>query len=82
MSLSRRERRGYAKQMGLLSKKESYREMIERFKRANQAGDYLHTHHIQEVKNSQIESRTQSDSNSVEPDQEESINPYGFLGKR
>ena len=53
MSLSRRERRGLAKNLGLLSKKESYPQMMERFRRAKQAGDYLHTHHLQEVKNYQ-----------------------------
>ena len=79
MSLSRRERRGVAKQLGILSKKESYQEMLRRFERSNKAGEYLHTHHIQEIKNSEIESRPEEVENSKE---EDSINPYAFLGKR
>lgn len=78
-SLSRRERRAFAKQMGILSKKENYQEMMERFQRSSQAGQYLHTHHLQEIKNSEIEKLGTEDQNSQE---EDSINPYGFLGKR
>jgi endonuclease IV len=79
MSLSRRERRGVAKQLGILSKKESYQEMLGRFERSNKAGEYLHTHHVQEIKNSEIESRAEESTPLSEGD---SINPYGFLGKR
>jgi hypothetical protein len=78
MSLSRRERREYAKQLGLLSKKENYQSMVERFKRSNQAGEFLHTHHLQEIKNSEIETK-----NSIEENKEEDyISPYTFLEKR
>ena len=80
MSLSRRERRGLAKNLGLLSKKESYPQMMERFRRAKQSGDYLHTHHLQEVKNYQEE---QKDSDTEETKIEDSpINPFGFLGRK
>ena len=78
MSLSRRERRGYAKQLGLLAKKENYQSMAERFKRSNQAGEILHTHHLQEIKNQEIESK-----NSIEEDKEDDyIDPYTFLEKK
>lgn len=79
MSLSRRERREAAKQLGILSKKESYQEMLQRFRRANKAGEYLHTHHLQEIKNSEIESK--STEEEIKED-EDYINPYSFLGKR
>jgi hypothetical protein len=82
MSLSRRERREYAKHLGLLSKKENYQEMVGRFKRSNEAGDYLHTHHLQEIKNSQSEPKAQKESIEDHLDPSEDINPYGFLGKR
>jgi len=79
MSHSRRERRAYAKQLGVLSRKENFLEMMERFKRSSQAGQYLHTHHLQEIKNAEIE---KSDPEVQDSPEEDSINPYGFLGKR
>lgn len=77
-SQSRRERREYAKQMGLISKKENYNEMVGRYHRSNEAGDYLHTHYLQELRNSQPE------NNLGDSESEESlgINPFGFLGKK
>lgn len=78
-SLSRRERREYAKKIGLLGKKESYEEMMGRFKRSKLAGDFLHTHHLQEVKNIQID---QDQDREEEIQKEEESNPFGFLGKR
>lgn len=78
MSLSRRERRGLAKDMGLLSKKESYTEMMERFRRSKKAGDYLHTHHLQDVRNYQEDQKI---SKTEEKNSEEhQVNPFGFLG--
>jgi hypothetical protein len=80
MSLSRRERREYAKKLGILSKKETYTQMMERFRRSTVAGEYLHTHHLQEIKNQQLEK-----DQPVNPDasqSEEGIDPFGFLGKK
>ncbi len=82
MSLSRRERREYAKKLGLLSGKESYHTMIGRFRRSSEAGDFLHTHHLQEIKNSQIESKSPDVNSTNQEDSGENLNPYGFLGKR
>jgi hypothetical protein len=85
MSLSRRERREYAKRLGILSKKETYDQMMERFRRSTTAGEYLHTHHLQEVKNQQLEKEQISspdESVSISPSEEEGINPFGFLGKK
>ena len=79
MSLSRRERREAAKRMGFLGKKENYDEMMERFRRSKRAGDYLHTHHLQEVKNIQIEQENEPLEDTTSEDE---INPFGFLGKR
>jgi endonuclease IV len=85
MSLSRRERREYAKRLGILAKKESYEQMMERFRRSSAAGEHLHTHHLQEVKNQQLEkdSITFLES-SQEPKgtEDEGINPFVFLGKK
>jgi hypothetical protein len=81
MSLSRRERREYAKQLGLLSKKENYQSMVERFKRSNQAGEFLHTHHLQEIKN--YKNSEEETKNYIEENKEEDyIPPYAFLGKK
>ena len=81
MSSSRRERRGYAKQMGLLGRKESYQQMTKRFQRSNEAGDYLHIHHLQEMANREIENKSNIASENIISDEPE-INPFGFLGKR
>ncbi len=70
--------------MGLLSKKESYNQMVERFQRSNEAGDYLHTNYLQDLKNFQIEHEIPS-SGSTPDSQDEGnteINPFGFLGKK
>lgn len=83
MSLSRRERREYAKKLGILSKKESFKQMTGRFGRSNAAGEYLHTHHLQEVKNQNLEKESaQYTSEQISSPGEESINPFGFLGKK
>ena len=82
-SSSRRNRREYAKQMGLLAKKENYNQMVGRYQRSNQAGEHLHTHYLQELKNYQIDGEAAS-TNTTQNSQEEGaeINPFGFLGKK
>ena len=82
-SLSRRNRREYAKQIGLLAKKENYSQMVGRYQRSNQAGEHLHTHYLQELKNYQIEGESAS-TNTTQNSQEEGaeIKPFGFLGKK
>jgi uncharacterized protein YdiU (UPF0061 family) len=77
MSESRRYRRAMAKQFGLLSKKETMDQMLERYRRSIQMGEMFHTQHLQDLKNKEI---LGSESNSDSQDPEE--NPYGFLGKR
>ena len=69
--------------MGLLAKKENYNQMVERYQRSNQAGEHLHTHYLQELKNYQIDSEVVS-SDTTQNTQEEvaEINPFGFLGKK
>ena len=85
MSESRRYRRAMAKQFGLLSKKETYDQMSERYKRSIQMGERFHTQHLQDIKNQEIlQSEGDSDAQDIK-DPEESTseeNPYGFLGKR
>ena len=80
-SLSRRERREAAKQMGLLSRRESYSEMTQRFRRANEVGSKIHTQHVQEIKNSEILLKSEADGFEMEKNSEEQnfMNPYGFL---
>lgn len=83
MSLTRRERREYAKKLGILSQKETYKQMSGRFGRSNAAGEYLHTHHLQEVKNQTLEREsTQYTAEPISSPEEEPINPFGFLGKK
>ena len=69
--------------MGLLDKKENYNQMVGRYQRSNQAGEHLHTHYLQELKNYQIDSEVVS-SDTTQNTQEEGaeINPFGFLGKK
>lgn len=84
-SLSRRERREYAKRLGFLNKKENFNEMAQRFGRTNTAGGHLHTHHLQEMKNQEIERKNTEeihiDLDSLSSNEPE-INPFGFLGKK
>lgn len=83
VSLSRRERRVAAKKLGLLSKKESYSEMTQRFKRSKEAGSQIHTKHIQEIQNSKFDVIVGQTGMDENPDEtSEFINPYGFLGKK
>jgi len=85
MSSSRRERREYAKKLGILSKKETYEQMMERFRRSNTAGGYLHTHHLQELKNQQLEREQTSNPDTTEDaisQEDQGINPFVFLGKK
>jgi hypothetical protein len=84
MSESRRYRRAMAKQFGLLSKKETLDQMLERYRRSIQMGDQFHTQHLQDLKNKEI-LRAEENSDTDKKDSEESTseeNPYGFLGKR
>ena len=82
-SSSRRYRREYAKQIGLLAKKENYSQMVGRYQRSNQAGEHLHTHYLQELKNYQIEGEAASTNTTQNPQEEGTeINPFGFLGKK
>jgi hypothetical protein len=85
MSESRRYRREMAKQFGLLSKKETFDQMIERYKRSAQMGERLHTQHLQDIKNKEIlQSEENSDSQNTKDSEGSTAeeNPYGFLGKR
>jgi len=85
MSTSRRERREYAKRLGILAKKETYEQMMERFRRSSTAGEYLHTHHLQEIKNQQLEKEQISipdTTGDITQQEDQSINPFGFLGKK
>jgi hypothetical protein len=82
-SSSRRNRREYAKQIGLLAKKENYNQMVGRYQRSNQAGEHLHTHYLQELKNYQIDGEAASTNTTQNPQEEGTeINPFGFLGKK
>ena len=69
--------------MGLLAKKENYIQMVGRYQRSNQAGEHLHTHYLQELKNYQIDGEAAS-TNTTQNSQEDGIeiNPFGFLGKK
>lgn len=86
MSESRRYRRETAKQFGLLSKKETFGQMSERYKRSIQMGEMLNTKHLQDIKNQEILQEKDINSESIKIKDSEEINtdenPYGFLGKR
>ncbi len=69
--------------MGLLAKKENYSQMVGRYQRSNQAGEHLHTHYLQELKNYQIDGEVVSSDTAQNTQEEgEEINPFGFLGKK
>ncbi len=84
MSESRRYRRAMAKQFGLLSKKETLDQMLERYRRSIRVGEQFHTQHLQDLKNKEIlqsEENSDTDTKDSEGSTTEE-NPYGFLGKR
>jgi hypothetical protein len=85
MSESRRYRRAMAKQFGLLSKKETVDQMMDRYKRSIQMGERFHTQHLQDLKNKEIlQSEENSDDQNIKDSEvsKPEENPYGFLGKR
>ena len=51
--MSKKERKALAKKLGLVKKKESYKEMVERFRRAQEFGKMLHLQHLQNIQNEQ-----------------------------
>jgi hypothetical protein len=51
---SRKERKALAKKLGLKKKKESFKEMVERFGRAQEFGKMIHLQHLQNQENSRI----------------------------
>jgi hypothetical protein len=74
--MSKKERKALAKKLGLVKKKESYKEMVERFRRAQEFGKMLHLQHLQNIQNEQnktIESEKElvADPISEIQDQEE-----------
>jgi hypothetical protein len=54
-SQRRKQRRTLAKQLGYTKKNESFKERMERIRRAQIAGDELHTKHLEGIKNAQLE---------------------------
>lgn len=57
--------------------------MVGRYQRSNQAGEHLHTHYLQELKNYQIDGEAASTNTTQNPQEEGTeINPFGFLGKK
>ncbi len=51
---SRKERKALAKKLGLKKKKESFKEMVERFGRSQEYGKMIHLQHLQNQENSRI----------------------------
>lgn len=51
---SRKERKALAKKLGIKKKKESFKEMVERFGRAQEFGKMIHLQHLQNQENSRI----------------------------
>jgi hypothetical protein len=59
---SRKERKAMVKAMGLKKKKESFKEMMERFKRSQEFGKVLHMMHLQNIENQQNPKLEETDS--------------------
>lgn len=89
MSLSRRQRRDMAKKMGYLGKNETVAQQRERIRRAQEMGKMLHLHHLQNMKNMELqaekEKRTLEEneklSNIQNPEVESSASPFQFLNQ-
>jgi len=52
---SRKERRALAKALGLVKKKESFKEMMERITRSQELGKQIHLQHLQNIENQRRE---------------------------
>jgi hypothetical protein len=48
---SRRERRALARALGLVKKKETFKETMERFTRSQELGKQIHLQHLQNIEN-------------------------------
>lgn len=64
---SRKERKALAKKLGLKKKKESFKEMVERFGRAQEYGKMLHLQHLQNQENSRINLDPQTENQLETP---------------
>lgn len=73
---SRKERKALAKKLGLIKKKESFKEMTARFARAQEFGRMIHMQHLQNIQN-ELNAKNES---SIEPNNE-SLNNQQELKK-
>jgi|LakMenE01Jun11ns_1017448.scaffolds.fasta_scaffold8980061_1 hypothetical protein len=66
---SRKERKELAKKLGIKKKKETFKEMVERFGRAQEYGKMLHLQHLQNQENSRInlEKKIEEDLEDAQP---------------
>jgi hypothetical protein len=88
MSLSRKERRAAAKNMGLLSQSFSYQKFAERLNRSNKAGEMMHKKHLEDQRwelkkkdESKAHEAALREIQSRDPDQPFNFDPssFGFL---
>jgi len=62
---SRKERKALAKKLGLVKKKESFKEMMSRIGRAQEFGKMLHMQHLENIQN-QLNPKAEVDSEAAE----------------
>jgi len=62
---SRKERKALAKKLGLVKKKESFKQMMERIGRAQEFGKIIHLQHIQNIENQK--NQKSSDQEAADP---------------
>lgn len=60
---SRKERRALAKKLGLVKKKETFKETMERFARSQEMGKMLHLQHLQNIENQRKLEESQKQEN-------------------
>ena len=63
---SRKERRAFAKKLGLKKKDETYDQWLERTRRSQEAGKQIHLQRLQQSYNEQLAAQTVRESNSNE----------------
>jgi hypothetical protein len=67
---SRKERKALAKKLGLVKKKESFKEMMARIGRAQEFGKMLHMQHLQNIENQKNQKELTQESVDTQDQQE------------
>jgi hypothetical protein len=79
---SRRERRAFAKKLGLKKKDETHKEWLERINRSHEAGKQIHLQRLQQSFNNQIKEESQEiDLTITQPEETNTTSPESNISE-